>query len=75
MIQFLNEFCIKQLENRFSEYVSNGILLTDKKYWKICKRASNTAKTTETPVQALFMENMQKQSEKRMKRLILCIAF
>ncbi|MEZ9460580.1 FHA domain-containing protein [Vibrio splendidus] len=67
--QFLNEFAPKQLENQFSEYVSSGIFTNkDKKYWKIYRKHFQHRQDNgdfRRQFKALFMENMQKQSEER----------
>lgn len=67
--QFLNEFAPKQLESQFSEYVSSGIFSNkDKKYWKIYRKHFQHRQDNgdfRRQFKALFMENMQKQSEER----------
>ncbi|MFA0112674.1 FHA domain-containing protein [Vibrio sp. 10N.261.46.E11] len=67
--QFLNEFAPKQLENQFSEYVSDGIFSNkDKKYWKIYRKHFQHRQDNgdfRRQFKALFMENMQKQSERQ----------
>ncbi|EDK28089.1 hypothetical protein VSWAT3_24164 [Vibrionales bacterium SWAT-3] len=67
--QFLNEFAPKQLESQFSEYVSSGIFSSkDKKYWKIYRKHFQHRQDNgdfRRQFKALFMENMQKQSEER----------
>lgn len=67
--QFLNEFAPTQLESQFSEYVSSGIFSNkDKKYWKIYRKHFQHRQDNgdfRRQFKALFMENMQKQSEER----------
>lgn len=67
--QFLNEFAPTQLENQFSEYVSNSVFSSkDKKYWKIYRKHFQHRQDNgdfRRQFKALFMENMQKQSEER----------
>jgi predicted component of type VI protein secretion system len=65
--QFLNEFAPNQLENQFSEFVSGGFFSSkDKKYWKIYRKHFQHRQDNgdfRRQFKAMFMENMQKQSE------------
>ncbi|NOI71659.1 type VI secretion system-associated FHA domain protein [Vibrio owensii] len=65
--QFLNEFAPNQLENQFSEFVSGGLFSSkDKKYWKIYRKHFQHRQDNgdfRRQFKAMFMENMQKQSE------------
>lgn len=65
--QFLTEFAPNQLESQFSEFVSGGVFSSkEKKYWKIYRRHYQHRSDNgdfRRQFKAIFMENMQKQSE------------
>lgn len=67
--QFLNEFAPTQLESQFSEYIPDSLFGNkDRKYWKIYRKHFQHRHDNgdfRRQFKALFMENMQKQSEER----------
>lgn len=65
--QFLDEFAPNLLEEQFSDFMSTGLFTSkDKKYWRIYRKHFQHRRKNgdfRRQFKALFMENMQKQSE------------